>query len=119
MEGITAQLEKILNESMKTIENNTERACRTVAAESVAKLKATSPRNTGQYAAGWTMKPYTEGRVKGYVVYNATNYQLTHLLEHGHAKSHGRGRVRAQKHIAPVEQAGMTKLLEMLKTAAK
>lgn len=119
MDGMTAQLEEILKESLDQIENRTERACAEVAAESVAKLRATSPKNTGQYAAGWTTKPYTEGATKGYVVYNATDYQLTHLLEHGHAKSNGRGRVRARKHIEPVEAQGMRELLEKIKHVAE
>ena len=115
MEGMTAQLEKILDESVETIEENTDKLCREAADSSVKRLKATSPHRRGDYAAGWTYQPTNRGGLKGYTVYNATNYQLTHLLEHGHAKVNG-GRVRARKHIEPVEISEMEKLVAKLQT---
>ena len=43
------------------------------------------------------------------IVVHSKRYQLTHLLEFGHAKRGG-GRTRAFPHIAPVEQAGIEQL---------
>lgn len=67
--------------------------------ESVTRLKASSPKDKGDYASSWKRKKTSAG----YVVYNAKHYQLTHLLEHGHVKRGG-GRVAARVHIKPVEQ---------------
>ncbi|WP_347563968.1 hypothetical protein [Neglectibacter sp. X58] len=49
------------------------------------------------------------------VVHNKKRYQLTHLLEKGHAKRGG-GRVRAFPHIAPAEQASIRELEEGIKS---
>jgi len=74
-----------------------------IAKEAVKKLRATSPKLYGDYAKGWRQKENKfSGQPDNHIVHNATNYQLTHLLENGHAKS-GSGRVEAIPHIKKVE----------------
>ncbi|MDD9149257.1 HK97 gp10 family phage protein [Sporolactobacillus sp. CQH2019] len=86
----------------------------TISKEAVSELRATSPKRTGDYAKGWSRKKTAHG----YVVYNRTDYQLTHLLEYGHAKRNG-GRVRAYPHIAPVEQKVIDKFTNATEKAVK
>lgn len=75
-----------------------------IAKEAVKRLKVAgtfkSNRSTKGYRKGWRAKK-EPGR--GWIVHNATNYQLTHLLENGHALPNG-GRSKAYPHIRPVEQ---------------
>lgn len=119
MKGMTEQLTDILDESVKTVERNTEKLMKQAAVESVEMLHAKSPKRKGggRYAAGWTYEAKT-GVLKGYTVKNATDYQLTHLLENGHALWNGTRRVRARKHIAPVEKAEVAKILAQINNVA-
>ncbi|SNY19408.1 Bacteriophage HK97-gp10, putative tail-component [Orenia metallireducens] len=66
-------------------------------------LKQTSPKNTGEYADGWSRKKTGRGDEVGHTVYNKEKPQLTHLLEDGHLNRDG-SRTPGQKHIEPVEE---------------
>jgi len=76
-----------------------DEAARETAKAMVADLRQTSPKDTGEYAKGWTRRKESPG---SYRVYNKTKPQLTHILEHGHAKRGG-GRVEGRPHIKPAE----------------
>ena len=83
-----------------------EEAVKEAAQALAADLRETSPKKTGEYAKGWTARKEGPGR---YVVYNKKKHQLTHLLEHGHAKSSG-GRVEGRPHIKPAEERHVPQL---------
>lgn len=73
-------------------------------------IESTAPKDTGKYAKSWAVKKVKETSDSiEVVVHSKTRYQLTHLLEFGHAKRNG-GRVAARPHIAAAEQAGMEQL---------
>ena len=77
-----------------------EEAVKETAQALAADLRETSPKKTGEYAKGWTYRKEAPG---SYRVYNEKKPQLTHLLEHGHAKRGG-GRVEGRPHIKPAEE---------------
>ena len=92
------------------VTDDLKREVKQVAKEMVAELKATSPRDSGDYASGWTSTTESEGRNTVQVrVYNRKKPTLTHLLENGHAKVNG-GRVEGKAHIGPAEQASEKRL---------
>ena len=73
-------------------------------------IESTAPKDTGKYAKSWAVKKTKETSDSIQVVVHSKNrYQLTHLLEFGHAKRGG-GRVAARPHIAAAEQAGIDQL---------
>lgn len=85
-----------------------------VSKSSLKELKNSSPKNTGEYAKGWRAeKHYNKDGILDIELRNKTHYQLTHLLEKGHAKIGG-GRVDAVPHIAPVEEAVIQKISERI-----
>ena len=101
--SVSIQMKQILDEFSDKVNDVLEKSANTTADEAVDKLHNTSPRKSGDYAAGWTVKKEHNGDV---IVHNSTNYQLTHLLENGHVirnKKGTYGRAPAHKHIRPVE----------------
>lgn len=96
-----------LSEYTDEVEEELKQVQKKVATNGVKKLKQRSPKRTGDYSKGWRIKKTK----KGYTIHNATDYQLTHLLENGHAKRGG-GRVKPKKHIEPVEQETIQEFIE-------
>ena len=92
--------EDIDEEVIETVDEVTKKA--------KEELKQTSPRGKGKrsnpYHNGWAVK--LSKRITGVyhkVIWNKTNYQLTHLLEFGHTTRNG-GRTKAIPHIRPIEE---------------
>lgn len=97
--GISNEITRALQQYSSEVEKSLEKSKEKVAKEAVKTLKSTSPSETGSYKKGWRVKQVGTAKV----IHNATDYQLTHLLEHGHAKKNG-GRVAPIVHIKPVEE---------------
>jgi uncharacterized protein YjbJ (UPF0337 family) len=89
------------------------------AKETVAEIKETAPKLTGDYRKGWKSKvQYETADDIRMTVYNATEYPLTHLLEHGHAKAGG-GRVAAIPHLKPAEEHLAEKLEDRVRVGIR
>lgn len=82
-------------------------------------LKQISPRGKGKrsnpYYKGWSIK-LSKRRTGEYnkVIWNKTNYQLTHLLEFGHVTRNG-GRTKPIPHIRPIEEKYNVEFVDLLK----
>lgn len=110
--SVSIQMERILDEVSDRVNGVLKTASLETADECVEQLRANSPRKTGDYARGWTVST----QKGGYVVHNATDYQLTHLLENGHVivneygiqerRNGGGDTTTPNKHIRPVERWG-------------
>ena len=93
----------ILDDYSNDIYNEMQESCIRIAKEGANTLKKSSPIKTGKYRKGWKVKSTSNLKRFSSTIYNSTNWQLTHLLEKGHAKRGG-GKVSARVHIRPVEQ---------------
>lgn len=117
--SVSAQVDKLLNDYSVEMKRKATEIFDQVAKEAVQQLKATSPRGTGkhagEYAKAWTIKRQNDKR-KGLAtitVHNRDHYQLTHLLEYGHALPQG-GRSKAQPHIEKVETWSQNEVVRRL-----
>lgn len=114
----TIKVDQLVDEVMKGMEEyaklatddlkkDVQKAVKTVQEQ----IKSSAPVRTGRYAKSWTSKKTKETSDSiEYTVHSKNRYQLTHLLENGHAKRGG-GRVRAIPHIAPAEAVGAEQLV--------
>ena len=115
-------LSKAILEELKNYEGVTEEAAWNGVSDTsktaLQELRSAHPSGSGRYGSwdkynrGWTVKKTK--RDKTSTIHNATDYQLTHLLEKGHAKVNG-GRTRAFPHIAPVAEKCEDELLKNIR----
>lgn len=110
---LAKEITKTVRQYTDEVVEKVEMSADELSQKGVKLLKERSPKKSGEYARGW-------GRVKtkgGYIIKNK-KYQLTHLLEKGHAKVGG-GRVPARVHIAPVEEQLIDEFMKEVEKAVK
>ena len=120
--SITEQISDILLEYSEDTKETIDKCFQAGAKKAKEIVVAKSPHGSGEYARGWAIKKKKSATVIETVVYNKTDYQLTHLLEHSHVirnkdgsygrTSPGHGQV---VHIAPAEAEAEQYLLAELK----
>lgn len=119
VESLEQELNTFLKSYKKAVDEDVVQVTDKVTKEAINELKTTSPRRKGTknnpYWRGWASKlkkrssnNYTN------VIWNKTNYQLTHLLEFGHVTRNG-GRAKAIPHIRPVEEKYNAEFVDLLK----
>ena len=110
LEEYSADVTKAINQNLKEVADKTADAL---------KKGGSYKERTGKYTPDWSVsarKVSSVAQSESYSVHNRKHYQLTHLLEHGHAKRGG-GRVPAKPHIAAAEQAGIEQLEKEIQKA--
>ena len=110
-DSIEIQMQRIMADYSVKVQGVSRDACQKVSRKLAKTLRSTSPRKTGEYASGWTVKKQDEDT---YIVHNRTKPGLTHLLENGHVSRNQYGtygRVPAYKHIEPAANAAQEELI--------
>lgn len=101
---LNKEIMNYLQNYSENIEDIVENVANKIGKEAVNELKQISPKGARkEYYKGWTLKKDKNVGAKYVVkIWNKTNFQLTHLLEFGHATKNG-GRTKPQPHIRPTE----------------
>lgn len=108
---VMKELEKYADVTTEKVKKAVQNAGKKVCDE----IKSNAPSDTGKYAKSWTIKNVKETSSSlEIVVHSRNSYQLTHLLEFGHAKRGG-GRVSARPHIASAEEKAIKTFEEEIK----
>lgn len=82
-------------------------------------IQENAPKDTETYAKSWAVKKIKESSNSlELVVHSRNRYQLSHLLEFGHAKRGG-GRVSGKAHIAPAEERAVETLEQEIEKALR
>lgn len=96
-------ISEILNDYSEEVQEGISKTAQEEANKGKAELKIASPKRTGEYSRGWRVNTKKGRGFISCIIHNATNYQLTHLLEKPHAKRNG-GITTPKVHIKPVEE---------------
>ena len=112
VDNLAKEILQTMEEFIDFTDEAVDKGVSETAKEAVKELQNAHPSGSGKYGSwdekynkGWkVMQTKTDKRYhKKATIHNATDYQLTHLLEKGHALKNG-GRTRAFPHIAPVAE---------------
>lgn len=115
IDNLALAITKELNQYNQEVTDELKKEVKAVAKECKDEIKEKSPKKTGDYKKGWTVKTaYESNQDIRCLVTNTKKPQITHLLENGHAKVNG-GRVDGIPHIAPAEENAAKKLEERVK----
>ena len=104
IDGMADAIVRELSAWSKEVVGALKEEVRAVGENTAKELRQTSPKRRGAYARDWASKvTYDDWQDIRVTVYNKRHYQLTHLLENGHAKVNG-GRVNGFPHISVAEE---------------
>ena len=117
VDDMASEIMKGLTEYADLADTEMKKAVRKTATEVKKEISSNAPEDTGAYAKSWATKKVSENSHSlEMTVHSKNRYQLSHLLEHGHAKRGG-GRVAGKPHIAPAEENGEELLENLIRKA--
>lgn len=94
-----------LTQAIREYTDDTERSINKKVDETARKVlkeaQSLAPKRTGEYAKTFTITKDDEYGVTRRIIWNKKHYRRVHLLEFGHAKVNGEGRVKERPHLRP------------------
>ena len=100
------------------VEEEIQEEIRDTAKKTRNEIRENAPERTGEYKQGWSFRKTGRGANYKYTVYNREHWQLTHLLEYGHAARDG-SRVPAYPHVEPAVKQYVEPITERIEQILK
>ena len=97
--SLSSAIVKAMEEYSDALSESVAKAADIVSKDLTKSIREDAPVLTGDYKKGWHRKR----KGGGWVVYNKTDYQLTHLLERGHKQKHGKTAGKTYKPVKGYE----------------
>lgn len=110
MDNLAKEIEEALMSYSDEVNNAVQEEIVKLSKEIVKDLKSDPiiPERTGEYKRSFYAKKIARGNGYLRVVVANKKYQLTHLLEYGHATKGGTGRTRSYPHWAKAQEKAET-----------
>lgn len=87
IDSLSSEVMKELEKYADVTKEKVKKAVQNAGKKVRDKINSSAPSDTGKYAKSWTIKKVRESSSSlELVVHSRDSYQLTHLLEFGHAK---------------------------------
>ena len=119
IDDLAAEVVSVLEEYTEAVTERVKSAVSEAGKKALSIVKAASPRKTGKYKKGWRLKVAYDGtNDRRVVIHNSTDYQLTHLLEHGHVSRDG-NRVEGKAHISEAQKEATIEFEKLVEEALK
>lgn len=124
-QNLSSEIEKYLKEYKEEIDEDVRKNAIENAKKALIEVKRKSPvdkysHRGRHYADGWKISTTNQASNNYFsqTIWNSTDYQLTHLLEFGHADRSGQP-VQAKPHIRETENTYKQKFIEDLERDIK
>ncbi|MCI6255936.1 MAG: hypothetical protein MR648_05000 [Clostridiales bacterium] len=83
MDDFESEMTALLEQAAQEKEESFFEILRSAATQTRGAVSSKSPRDTGDYAAGWKIRTEERNHEKVWVIYNAKKPWLTYILEYG------------------------------------
>lgn len=117
IDRLADELVSAIKEYTEDVEIGVRKAVDKTAREVLKEAQALAPKRTGEYAKTFTITKDDGYGVTRRIIWNKKHYRRVHLLEFGHAKANGEGRVKEYPHLRPAYDKHGARLPDELKRA--
>lgn len=119
IENLDSEISKILRMYVGDLADEVKEITEEVSKTMLEEIRAAAPKRTGRYKRAMTLTTLEETTFSYTKVWHvkSPHYRLAHLLEYGHVKRGGKGRVRAYPHIREAANKAEEEYLKKIERA--
>ena len=119
IENLDSEISKMLRMYVGDLAEEVKKITEEVSKKMLEEIRAAAPKRTGRYKRAMALATLEEMMFsyKKLWYVKKPHYRLTHLLEYGHVKRGGKGRVRAYPHIGKAANKAKEEYIKRIERA--